>query len=226
MFPLPPAADTLQLAMLAVNPGTAWHMLTRYVKLAPGDWVMQNAGNSAVGQNVIKLARRMGVRSVNLVRREAQVAPLLALGAHVVLVDGPDLAARVAAATNGAPVRLAFDAVAGEATGRLANCVAKDAVVVIYGLLSGPGAQIEAADILFRNVALRGFWFSPWFATTAPAEKKALYDQLVPLVLDGTINVAVEATYPLTQVREALAHAARPGRSGKILLVMNGTGAA
>jgi NADPH:quinone reductase-like Zn-dependent oxidoreductase len=220
-FALPQAADTLQLAMFSVNPGTAWHMLTRFLTLAPGDWVLQNAGTSAVGHHVIALARRLGARTVSIVRRAEHIEPLQALGGDAVVVDGPDLAARIAAATEGAPVRLALDAVAGEATQTLAASVAKDGVVVIYGLLSGNASRFDAADPLFRNVAIRGFWFSAWFASASAQERKKLYDELTPLLLDGTLVVPVEATYPFTKVNEALAHAARAGRGGKILLTMN-----
>jgi NADPH:quinone reductase-like Zn-dependent oxidoreductase len=223
LFPLPPEAATLQLAMLGVNPGTAWHMLHGFVELAPGNWIIQNAGTSAVGYHVIKLARSMGVHTVNIVRQEAQVAPLRALGADVALVDGPDLAARVAAATGGAPVRLALDAVAGEATRRLAQCLAPSGVAVIYGLLGSPDANLDAADILFRDVSLRGFWFSAWFRRADAKEKRALYEQILPRLLDHTIEVPIEATYPLERVQDALRHAAQPSRSGKILLTMNGT---
>jgi NADPH:quinone reductase-like Zn-dependent oxidoreductase len=221
MFPLPERAETLQLAMFGVNPGTAWHMLKRYVTLPPGDWVLQNAGNSAVGQHVIRLARRMGVRSVSIVRRAEQMEALTAIGADAVVVDGPDLAARIATATAGGPIRLAIDAVAGESTGVLAASLAKDGAVVIYGLLSGNAARFDAADTLFRNIAIRGFWFSAWFNAASADERRRLYDELTPLLLDGTLAVPIEATYPLTRVREALAHAARPGRKGKIVLTMN-----
>ena len=67
--------------MMAVNPATAWHMLNSFVKLQPGEWVLQNAGNSAVGHNVAAIAKSMGLRTVNLVRREDQIGPLLAAGA-------------------------------------------------------------------------------------------------------------------------------------------------
>jgi NADPH:quinone reductase-like Zn-dependent oxidoreductase len=221
LFPLPAAADTLQLAMFSVNPGTAWHMLTRYITLRPGDWVLQNAGTSAVGHHVIKLARRLGAKTVSIVRDAKYATALKALGADAVVADGPDLTQRIATAVAGAPVRLALDAVAGEATGVLAASVANDGVVAIYGLLSGNASQFDAADPLFRNVAIRGFWFSAWFAAASKAERRKLYDELTPLLLDGTLAVPVEATYALTDVKAALAHAARAGRGGKILLTMN-----
>jgi len=39
-----------------------------------------------------------------------------------------------------------------------------------------------------------------------------------PLLADGTLAVDVEAVYPMRKIKEAVAHAARGGRSGKILL--------
>jgi NADPH:quinone reductase-like Zn-dependent oxidoreductase len=216
-----PEADLDQLAMLAVNPPTAWLMIHEYVKLEPGDWLIQNAGNSGVGQCVFQFARQLGLRSISLVRRDEQVAPLRALGADVVLVDGPDLPARVAQATGGAPVRLGIDAVAGEATRRMANALAEHGVVVNYGLLSGQPCAVDAGDTVFRDIVLRGFWLARWFAAEPLAAQHALYRDLVRQMADGSLHVDVEAVYPLARVREALAHAARTGRSGKVLLAPN-----
>lgn len=220
MFPLPDDIDVLQLAMLAVNPPTAWNMLHLFVGLEPGDWVLQNAGTSSVGYNVIRLARRLGARTVSIVRSEEQIAPLMAVGADASVVDGPDLAARIPAAVDNAPIRLAFDAVAGSATRALANVVAPGATVVIYGILSGGKSDLDATDIVFRDVRLRGFWLTQWFRQTPHEEKRQLYERLAGLMRDGTIDIPIEATYPMKQVKAALAHAARPGRAGKVLLTM------
>ena len=218
---LPAAADPLQLAMLAVNPATALHMLTRYVTLSSGDWLIQNAGNSAIGHCVIWLARQRGLRTVSVVRCADQVAPLLATGGDVVLVDGPDLPDRVTAAIGGKPIRLALDAVAGSATTRLARCLALRGTLVVYGLLSSPDCAVPASELVFRDLTLRGYWFTPWFEHASNADRAALYAKLGQYVVDGTICVAIEACYPLERVRDALAHAARPDRSGKIVLLPN-----
>lgn len=220
LFPLP-EADLDQLAMLGVNPPTAWLMLHEYVSLAPGDWVMQNAGNSGVGQSVIQFAKRLGWRTVSVVRRPEQVAPLQALGADAVLVDGPDLAARALEATGGVRPRLGIDAVAGEATRRLAAALADGATVVNYGLLSGRPCEMEASDLVFRDLSLRGFWLAKWFASTPLEQQHALYRRLGTAIADGTLRVEVEQVYPLERIRDALAHAARPGRGGKVLLAPN-----
>ena len=62
---VPKNADVQQLSMLKVNPATAMFMLERCVNLKPGDWVIQNAANSAVGRYIIQLAKTKGVKTVS-----------------------------------------------------------------------------------------------------------------------------------------------------------------
>src|SRR5277367_4967548 len=81
LFPLPPGADRQQLSMVSINPPTAALLLSEFVKLNRGDWVLQNAGNSGVGRSVIAFARYLGFRTVSIVRRTELVSELRALGA-------------------------------------------------------------------------------------------------------------------------------------------------
>jgi NADPH:quinone reductase-like Zn-dependent oxidoreductase len=218
-FPLPEAAPAEQLAMLTVNPPTAWGLLHDHVKLERGDWVIQNAANSGVGTNLIVLARHLGLRSIAVVRRDDVAAQLRDLGADLVLVDGPDLAERVRAAIGTGRLRLGIDAVAGEATMRLGECLDDGGVVVNYGLLSGQPCQLGGRETVFRSIRLEGFWLNKWFGNHSPAEIGEVFGKLAGMLADGSIHVPVEATYPLSRIHEALVHAAREGRTGKVLLV-------
>ena len=123
VFALPEGIDHKQLAMLRVNPPTAWLMLHEFVAPKPGQWLVQNAANSGVGHCLIRLAREAGMKTVNVVRRAELAEELRAFGADVVLTDGPDLDSRVRAATGGGAMPLAIDAVGGSATQRLARCI-------------------------------------------------------------------------------------------------------
>ncbi len=216
-----PDADIIQLSLLSANPPSAWLMLRKYVALAPGDWIIQNAGNSSVGLSVIQLAKAMGVRTINVVRRAGLEAPMKEYGADAVIVDGPELAARVAEIVGEQRPKLGIDAVAGDAVGRLASVVADDGTVVNYGLLSGLDCRVAPSDVVFRNVSLRGFWFSRWMLAADRSEVKAMFLALAAMVVEGKFRLPVEATYPLARVHEALAHAAREGRGGKIVLLPN-----
>lgn len=218
VFALPEGVDPMQLAMLRVNPPTAYLMLHQFVAPKPGQWVIQNAANSGVGHCLIRLARLAGVKTVNVVRREALVAPLRTFGGDVVLTDGPDLDARVRAAIGDGKLPLAIDAVAGSATQRLARCVSDGGTVVNYGVLSGEPCMVDGRETVFRDVKLHGFWLRKWFADTPPPQIAALYRELAARLADGTLAVEVEAVYPMRRLKEAVAHAARGGRSGKILV--------
>ena len=218
VFALPEGVDPKQLAMLRVNPPTAWLMLHEFVAPKPGQWLVQNAANSGVGHCLIRLAREAGMKTVNVVRRAELAEELRAFGADVVLTDGPDLDSRVRAATGGGAMPLAIDAVGGSATQRLARCVDDAGTVVNYGALSGEPCTLDVRDTIFRDVSLRGFWLRRWFMQTPPGKIAALYRDLAARLGDGRLTVEVEAVYPIRRIKEALAYAVRGGCKGKILV--------
>ncbi len=220
---LPGELDVRQAAMLKANPPSAHLMLKSYVDLQPGDWVIQNAANSAVGRHVIRLARARGLRSANVVRREALVDELKAIGADCVLLEGPNLAARLRAAIGDeAAVRLGIDAVGGDACLHLADCLSKGATLVNYGFLSGEPCKVTPHHLIVEGLTLTGFWLMAVMGRSTRAEVEALYGEMAQLFIDGTLEVPVEASYGLEDIAQALAHAHRESREGKILLTPGG----
>jgi NADPH:quinone reductase-like Zn-dependent oxidoreductase len=222
LIKLPAGVDPLQAAMLKVNPPTAWLMMTKYVDLAPGDWLLQTAANSAVGHCVIQLAKAAGLKTVNVVRREGLADALIALGADVVLLDGPDLARRVAAVTAGARIRLAIDAVGGTQIVRFGDALADEAVVLNYGRLSGENPQLSGHQCVFKRLVLTGFWLVPWLQRLSRQEVGALYDGLARRMAEGTLRMAVEKTLALEEIKQAVALANAYRRGGKVLVTPNG----
>ncbi|MCY1275617.1 Quinone oxidoreductase 1 [compost metagenome] len=218
LIPLP-SADPQQLAMLTVNPPTAYLMLRDFVELQPGDWVIQNAANSGVGSYLIQLAKIRGLKTVNVVRRESAVAAVQAEGGDVVLVDGPDLPKRVREATGGAPVKLGIDAVGGASTDHLAASLAEGGVLVNYGRMSGEPCQINPGSFVFRDVTLKGFWLARWFRQATPQQQMQLFGELIQLIASGKLKARIAATYDISRIKEAVAAAAGGERDGKIVLV-------
>jgi mitochondrial enoyl-[acyl-carrier protein] reductase / trans-2-enoyl-CoA reductase len=219
LVPLPNQADPQQLAMLTVNPPTAALLLSDFGNLQPGDWLIQNSANSGVGSYVTQLAKQRGFKTVNVVRRESAVAAVQAQGGDVVVVDGDDLAERVKAATGGAAIKLGIDAVGGAATMRLAAALAEGATVVNYGALSGEPCVVSPRELVFRDITLKGFWLARWYRTTPPARTRALLGELGGLIATGQLRTPIQATYDVSQIKEAIAAAAAGGRDGKILIV-------
>lgn len=222
VIPVPRDLDRLQAAMLRINPPTARLLLTDLVELRPGDWIIQNVANSAVGRFVIRLGRARGVRTVNVVRREALVTELAPLGADVCVVDGPDLADRVKAATGGASIRLGLDAVSGQATARISTCVGERGVVCNYGSMSGEDPVMPRSKLIGEGQSLVGFILGRALAPRSPAEVRAIYGELAEQVRAGLLTAPVERIYPIEEIRAAVAHAEQGGRRGKILVAPNG----
>lgn len=79
-------------ATLSVNPCTAYRLLKDFVTLEKGDTVIQNGGNSSVGQIVIQLGKLWNINVVNIVRNREQgmqelVDYLKSLGAEHIYVE-------------------------------------------------------------------------------------------------------------------------------------------
>lgn len=218
---LPNDADPKQLAMMTVNPPTASLLLSDIVELNPGDWIIQNAANSAVAGYVIAIAKMRGLRSVNIVRRESAIADVDS-AADVVLVDGPDLANRVRAATSEAKIRLGIDAVGGAATESLATCLANGGTVVNYGAMSGEPCHLSPMALIFRGIRLRGFWLSSWYKNAEPATRSKLFMEMAGAIATGKLSAKIQATYRLDQIKQAVAAASAGERDGKIVLLPNG----
>ena len=221
-IPLPAGIDLRQAAMVRINPPTAMLMLSDFVELKGGDWVVQNVANSAVGRLLIALAHQRGLRTVNIVRRPELAGELKALGADLVLVDSADLAHRVTTETGNASIRLGIEAIGGAATGRLADCIATDGTLVHYGSMSGEDPKVGRGNFIYGGVRLTGFMLGRFLARRSPQQIRDIYANLGREVMSGRLSAPVDTVYPIDKIRDALRHADQAGRSGKILVSPNG----
>jgi len=214
---VPAGIEPVHAAMLKINPMTAWRLLHDYVDLQRGDWLIQNAANSAAGRAVIQIARELGYKAVNVVRRAELVNELRAEGGNVVLVDGENLRHEVQDAIGGPPVRLGLNAVGGESALRLANCLAPGSTLVTYGAMSLQPLKIPNGLLIFKDLRFRGIWINKWYDNATPAQRMEAFQSLFQMAKRGLLQTKVEKAYPLIEAKTAVAHAARGQRSGKII---------
>ena len=219
LFKVPPGLEPLQAAMLKVNPATAWRLLSGFGKPEPGTWIVQNAANSAVGRCVIAVAKSLGIRTMNLVRRAELRDELLALGAdEVVLDDEAGLAAAKDALGDARP-RLAFNCVGGDSALRLMNLLAPGGIHVTYGAMARRPLTVPNGLLIFKDLQLRGLWVTKWIEGVPRPELDEVYGNLAGLMHAGELAVPVAATLPLADFEKALERAQDSARDGKILFV-------
>ena len=125
---------------------------------------------------MIQLAKQRGIKTVNVVRRDGLADDLMSKGADVVLIDGPDLAAKIAEATDNAPIMLALDPVGGDTFGRLADSLGYGGTLVTYGGLSGKPGTLDTGKVIFNDTRVRGFWLYKWYQTATMQEKQEAFE--------------------------------------------------
>ena len=214
---VPDRIEPAQAAMLKINPLTAWRLLHDYADLKKGDWLIQNAANSAAGRDVIQIAHELGYKTVNIVRRAELVDELRADGGDVVLVDGDKLRDEVKSATGGTPIRLGLNSVGGDSALRVANCLAPGGTLVSFGAMSLQPLKIPTGLLIFKDLRFRGIWINKWYDNATQSERMETFEPLFDMAKRGLLKTKIEKAYPLTEVKAAVTHAAQSKRSGKIV---------
>jgi NADPH:quinone reductase-like Zn-dependent oxidoreductase len=217
LVPMRDDADPVPLAMLGMNPATAYLLLHRYVALMPGDWIGQTAANAAMGQYIMALAKLAGVKTLNVVRREEAAQQVRQWGGDRVVLQGDNLHRDIEAALDGKQLSLVLDTVGGTPVGELAKSLKTGGSIVVYALLSGQFPAIAPRDFVYRGLGLHGFWLINWLRNAPRTEIQGLYQKLGDLVADGALSATVEQVYPLEQFKDAFKHSLQAQRSGKIL---------
>src|SRR5437762_8065643 len=217
LVPMSDEADPLQLAMIGINPVTAYLLLNRYVSLMPGDWIGQTAANAAMGQYIIALAKLAGVKTVNVVRREEAAEQVREWGGDRVVLHGDNLHKDIEEALDGKKLSLVLDMVGGTPVGELAKSLKTGGSIVVYAMQSGQFPAFAPRDFIYRGLSLHGFWLINWIRNAPRTEIQEIYQKLGDLVVDGSLSAAVEHVYPLEQFKEAFGQSLKSNRSGKIL---------
>jgi mitochondrial enoyl-[acyl-carrier protein] reductase / trans-2-enoyl-CoA reductase len=220
---VPARLDVLQLALLKVSACTALELVRRQAPLVQGDWIVQTAPLSSVGRAVMQIARHDGLRTLNIVRRPDAVAEVLAAGGDAAIEDGPQLIAAARHATEGAPLRLALDAVGGDGFAHVAALLARGATLINYGMLSGQPIQVNCEQTIFGELTFKGFWLTQRLSRMSHAQRDALIGEAVDLLARGVLHAPVSAVFALDAIGDALRHAGQPGRRGSVLLLPNGS---
>ncbi|GAB4030672.1 zinc-dependent alcohol dehydrogenase family protein [Spirosoma gilvum] len=218
LIPIPNSMSDDVAAQLFVNPFTAYAMV-QDSKVPEGGWLMLTAAGSAFGKMVIQLCKMRGIKTIGTVRRDDLNPELKALGlTEIINVETENLTARVKEITEGAGVTCVLDAVGGHTATEALKCLGKGGTMLIYGVLSLQDPQINAGLMIFRGLTIRGFWLTDWMHRVDSQTRQDVAQQVISLLASGQIQLPVEASYSLDQIREAVEHAERHGRWGKILV--------
>lgn len=218
IIPLNDAIDNETAAQLIGMPISAL-MLLDFVNIQPGQWLIQNTANGAVGKTVAMIAQARGLQVINLVRRSDAIAEMQALGIqHVVATDQDDWKAQVKALHADQPLIAGVDSIGGSASGEMLNLLSENSLLVSFGSMTGETMQISSGDLIFKQATVKGFWASV-VSKEMPAErKKALFVELLTLAAQKKLILPVEGIFSFDEIQTAALKATQGARQGKVLL--------
>ncbi|CAM6050344.1 unnamed protein product [Sphagnum compactum] len=215
LWVVPDSISDFAAAQFVINPWTVHGMLSD-LQIPKGEYVLQTAAGSALGRQLIKLAKHWDIKTINLVRRKEQKEELKALGAdEVISTNDEDVVTRVKEITGGKLAYGGLDAVAGELTKQVCASVRDGGQVFVYGILAGWDATVGVGD-LFRGVHLTG-WIV-YRELAIPERRRVFIHDVSKLMEDKIIEPNVGETYDLAHFRLAIKKSEEVGRGGKVFL--------
>ena len=219
VIPIPDDLSDEAAASFFVNPVTAVALIDHVLKVPRGEWLLQSAAGSALGKMIVRLAQRRGIRCINIVRRHEQVAELNGHGAEFTLVESEgSIPGRVMEITGGSGVKFVIDPVGGQTGSDAIESLAHGGRAISFGTLSGQPLTVEPRFLIAGARSVEGFWLGEWAKNQSILQMLRTFREVRELYRDGVVTTDVAGTYALEDVSKAAEHAAKPAKSGKVIL--------
>jgi NADPH:quinone reductase-like Zn-dependent oxidoreductase len=215
-------------AQLLANPLTAVILTGDELDVRPGEWLLQTAAGSTVGQSVIQLGAHVGFKTLNVVRRRSAVEDILAMGGTAVIcTEDEDLRERVVDIAGRDGVSKAIDCVSGQVGADVSRALAPHGELIVYGALSTHRQTdpdkltipIFARSLIYETKTVRGFWLFRWFTETPQERLVAAINRTVQFAESGALRIPEGQPIQLEDFSEAVYLAEAPEHRGKPLLV-------
>lgn len=208
VFKVPAGVSNVDAATITVNPPTAFRMLRDFVPLKPGDTVIQNGANSAVGQAVIQLCKIWNINSVNVVRDRPNIdelkQSLKSLGATEVLTEEEIRVTPIFRSKQLPAPKLGLNCVSGKSATNILRHLAEQGQLVTYGAMSRELLTIPAGALIFKDIAFRGYWMTLWKDRHPREEYEQMCGELFQLMVDGKFKSANHKLISIDQYKQAM----------------------
>jgi len=216
---VPDGVSTRDAAALMLQGMTAHYLINSTFHLEQGQIALVHAGAGGVGLLLTQLAKAKGATVITTVSTDAKAELSKKAGAdHTIDYTTLDVAEEVRRITNGAGAHVVYDSVGKTTWEKSIDALRPRGYFVLYGASSGPVPPLD-----LQVLAQKGSLFAtrPSLANYAatPDELNWRAGELFARVLDGTLALRVEHTYPLADAARAHTELESRATTGKLLLL-------
>lgn len=177
--------------------------------------VVHSLGASAVGKLLIRELKELGIKSINLVRRDEYIQPLKDIGADYVLnTKDADFEANLKKIAAEVQATIAFEGIGGEISGKILNALPPKSQFLIYGGQESSDLRISAGS-LFEGKVVRAFTVT-WYLGDPKVNQELA--QVIQKKLKTTLKTDISRIFGFEEVKEAIEFFQANASKGKVLL--------
>jgi NADPH2:quinone reductase len=212
---LPAGIDDKTAAAMMVRGMTARYLLFGAYRLQRGETILVTAAAGGVGLILTQWAKHLGARIVGTVGSDDKVAPARANGCDEVIVlarGAGDFSDRVP------KVDVVYDSVGRDTFDASLKCLKPRGRMIVYGTSSGEPEPIAPRRLnLMGSLHLTYPGLPHYTATREELERTA--GDLFDVVRAGTVKIAINQSYPLTEAARAHAELESRKTTGSTILL-------
>ncbi len=214
-----PDFESHQAAVFFVNPFTAYALMDEAIR-CKSKAVVINAAGSRLAEYLLALAQLNGIITIGIVRKEKTAEVLRNKGFDEVLVSTDiNYESHLTEVIQRLQPTCFFDAVAGEAAGTIANLLPKNSQMIVYGGLSTkPLSGINAMQLIFNNLVIKGFDLNKWFISTEKSDIQMASLLLSALILEKNVENPISIEVGIEEIAKGIRHYLGSMSEGKMLI--------
>ncbi len=220
LVPIPAGVSDEVAAGVSVTYGTASHGLKDRARLRSGETVAVLGAAGGAGLAAVEIAKLMGARVIAVASSPEKLAVTREHGADEAVDYGAyDLKEGLRALTGGRGVDVVYDCVGGDSSEAALRATAWHGRFLVVGFASGDIPKIPLNLLLLKGCEAIGvFWGEA--VKRDPEGHRANMRQVLDWVAEGRLNPRIHGTYPLAEIREAIAVLDRREAVGKVVLTL------
>ena len=196
---------------------TAYGPLALYSDLDQNDTVLITAATSSVGVGATEMAKIFGAKVIATSRSEEKIERLRELGAdYVIHTESTDIASEVMRITENKGVNLILDPIAGPQVDLLADCLAYQGKIFLYGQLDPQPTPFPLVKVMKKAASLQGYTL--WELVNDDQLKSKAVGDITDWLESGKLTPMIDRVFLLDDIVKAHGYMESNQQIGKIVV--------
>lgn len=210
VIPIPDQLDFREAASVPLVFVTAWHMLTGFAQIRPGQTVLVLGANSGVGIAAIQIAKMFHTRVITTAGDERKMERARELGADFVINHYQQkISDEVRKITNFEGVDIVVEHVGKATWDESVRSLKAGGTLVTCGATTGPKVDLDLRFLFSRQLSVLGSYMGTM----------SELHEVLSHVFAGRLKPVVDHIFPLKEIRAAHEYMEKSEMFGKVVLI-------